>query len=86
MLSRCALLCFCGFSQLSKALIHEQNNYPGRGVCSLLQAQSFTWIPPVGKILVLVPRFDRDIPTGAIFAADKQYPPGLNSALRLNIK
>ena len=54
-------------------------------MCSLLQAQGFTWIPPIGQILELVPRFDRDIPTGAIFAADKQYPPGLNSALCLNI-
>ena len=29
-------------------------------MCSLLRAEGFTWIPPVGHILVLVPRFDRE--------------------------
>ena len=29
-------------------------------MCSLLRAKGFTWIPPVGHILVLAPRFDRE--------------------------
>ena len=32
----------------------------GGGVCSLLRAKAFTWIPPVRQILALVPRFDRE--------------------------
>ena len=30
-------------------------------MCSLLRAKGFTWIPPDGQILVLVPRFDREV-------------------------
>ena len=33
----------------------------GRGVCCLLQAKVSTWISPVGQILVLVHRFDREV-------------------------
>ena len=29
-------------------------------MCSLLRAKGFTWIPSVGYIFVLVPRFDRE--------------------------
>ena len=32
----------------------------GGVVCSQLRAKDFTWIPPVGLILVFIPRFDRD--------------------------
>ena len=29
-------------------------------MCSLLRANGLAWIPPDGRILVLVPRFDRE--------------------------
>ena len=29
-------------------------------MCSLFRAKGFTWIPPVGHILLLVPWFDRE--------------------------
>ena len=33
----------------------------GEGVRSLLRAKGFTWVLPVGYILVLVRRFDREV-------------------------
>ena len=32
----------------------------GGSVCSLLRAKGFTWIPTVGHVLVLAPRFDSE--------------------------
>ena len=32
-------------------------------MCILLRAKGFRWISPVGHILVLVPRFDREFVT-----------------------
>ena len=32
-------------------------------VCALLRAKGFPWPSPVGHILVLVPRFDREFQT-----------------------
>ena len=34
--------------------------YTGGGVCRLLRAKGFTWIPRIGKVLVLVPKFDHE--------------------------
>ena len=41
-----------------KTTLSREGGRGGGG--SLLQAKGFTWIPLVGQILVLVPRFDRE--------------------------
>ena len=49
------------------------------GVCSLLRAKGLTWIPLVGHILVLVPRFDREFVITD--SRDTKMAPNLKSTL-----
>ena len=58
--------CCCGW-------LVQNCTYPGRGVCDVLP-----WNPPIGEILVLVPRFDRELHKHSLAA---KMAPGLNSTL-----